>query len=83
MAIEDALLIAASLDGNSTHPVAKALVLGWKERQSNVKSQSVEDFAVLNGSGVKGSINGEHWHLGNHRLVEELGFALPHWKRNY
>jgi Cd2+/Zn2+-exporting ATPase len=77
MAIEEALLIAASLDGNSTHPVAKALVLGWKERQSNVKSQSVEDFAVLNGRGVKGSINGEHWHLGNHRLVEELGLCSP------
>jgi Cd2+/Zn2+-exporting ATPase len=53
------------------------LVLGWKERQSNVKSQSVEDFAVLNGRGVKGSINGEHWHLGNHRLVEELGLCSP------
>lgn len=75
MAIEEALLIAASLDGNSTHPVAKALVLGWKERQSNVKSQSVEDFAVLNGRGVKGTINGQPWHLGNHRLVEELGLC--------
>ena len=36
MAIEDALLIAASLDGNSTHPVAKALVLGWKERHAHI-----------------------------------------------
>lgn len=31
--LDEALLIAASLDGNSTHPVAKALVVGWKEKQ--------------------------------------------------
>lgn len=73
--LDEALLIAASLDGNSTHPVAKALVVGWKEKQPLVPSQSVEDFAVLNGRGVKGTINGQHWHLGNHRLVEELGLC--------
>jgi Cd2+/Zn2+-exporting ATPase len=49
--------------------------VGWKEKQPLVPSQSVEDFAVLNGRGVKGTINGQHWHLGNHRLVEELGLC--------
>jgi Cd2+/Zn2+-exporting ATPase len=27
------------------------------------------------GVGVKGTINGQPWHLGNHRLVEELGLC--------
>jgi Cd2+/Zn2+-exporting ATPase len=77
MAIEEALLIAASLDENSTHPVAKALVMGWKERQPTTKTQPVENFAVLNGRGVKGNIAGQNWQLGNHYLVEELGICSP------
>jgi Cd2+/Zn2+-exporting ATPase len=74
MPIEQALLIAASLDEHSTHPVAQALVSGWRERQTDSAALlPVADFGVLNGRGVKGSIDGGPWHLGNHRLVEELG----------
>ena len=75
--IEMALKIAASLDDHSTHPVAKALVNGWKLQQPDVAPFSVEDFGVLNGRGVKGVIDGQLWHLGNHRLVEELGLCSP------
>ena len=75
--IEQALLIAASLDEHSTHPVAKALVNGWRERQPEVSLLPVEDFAVLNGRGVKGLVDGEEWLLGNHRLVEEIGVCSP------
>lgn len=71
--IDKALQIAASLDEQSTHPVAKAVVNGWKSQQPNAVTTSVNDFAVLNGRGVKGIIDGQLWHLGNHRLVEELG----------
>ncbi|MDE2421143.1 MAG: heavy metal translocating P-type ATPase [Gammaproteobacteria bacterium] len=77
MAIDQALLIAASLDENSTHPVAKALVMGWKDRQPTAKTLPVDDFAVLHGRGVKGSVAGQNWHLGNHYLVEELGVCSP------
>ena len=75
--IEQALLIAASLDEHSAHPVAQALVKGWRERQPDAKTLKVDDFAVLNGWGVKGCIDGASWHLGNHRLVEELGVCSP------
>jgi Zn2+/Cd2+-exporting ATPase len=75
MPVEQALLIAASLDEHSTHPVAKALVNGWRELQPDQKILPVENFGVLNGHGVKGDINGEHWRLGNHRLVEDLGIC--------
>ena len=71
--IEQALLIAASLDEHSTHPVAQALVDGWRKRQPGVSLLPVEDFAVLNGRGVKGVIDSQEWLMGNHRLVEELG----------
>jgi Cd2+/Zn2+-exporting ATPase len=77
MPLGQALLIAASLDEHSTHPVAQALVSGWRERQPDATILPVEDFGVLNGRGVKGSIDGQPWHLGNHRLVEELGVCSP------
>jgi len=73
MPINQALLIAASLDDHSTHPVAKALVEGWRNFQPINSMLSVENFSVINGHGVKGQINGTCWSLGNHRLVEELG----------
>jgi Cd2+/Zn2+-exporting ATPase len=73
MPLEQALLIAASLDDHSTHPVAQALVAGWRERQPATTLMAVTDFGVLNGRGVRGTVNVQRWHLGNHRLVEELG----------
>ena len=75
--IEQSLLIAASLDDHSTHPVARALVKGWRERQPDASVLSVDNFGVLNGRGAKGTIDGQDWHLGNHRLVEELGVCSP------
>lgn len=77
MPLEQALMIAASLDEHSTHPVAQALVSGWRARQPDAATVPVEGFGVLNGRGVKGSIAGQAWHLGNHRLVEELGICSP------
>jgi Cd2+/Zn2+-exporting ATPase len=77
MPIERALLIAASLDDHSSHPVAKALVAGWRVQQPNVRLLPVENFGVLNGHGVKGTIDGQLWHIGNHHLVEELKICSP------
>ncbi|MBS1230391.1 MAG: 4-deoxy-4-formamido-L-arabinose-phosphoundecaprenol deformylase ArnD [Proteobacteria bacterium] len=76
-AVERALLIAASLDEHSTHPVARALVDGWRGRQPDAALLAVTDFGVLNGRGVTGVIEGQLWHLGNHRLVEALGVCSP------
>lgn len=73
MPIGDALLIAASIDDHSTHPVAKALVNGWRTLQSDAKMLHVDNFSSLNNHGVKGEIDGRQWYLGNHRVVEELG----------
>ncbi|SCC91799.1 Cadmium-transporting ATPase [Thiomonas sp. X19] len=73
MPIAQALQIAASLDDRSTHPVAQALVAGWREQQPGATVMPVDDFGVLQGRGVKGSVAGQLWHLGNHRLAEDIG----------
>jgi Zn2+/Cd2+-exporting ATPase len=75
MSADEALRRAASLDDASTHPVARALVAGWRERDAQASLDPVDDFAVLNGLGVKGRVDGKLWHLGNHRLVESLGLC--------
>ncbi|CAM2165885.1 Zn2+/Cd2+-exporting ATPase [Paraburkholderia sacchari] len=80
---DEALRLAASLDDASTHPVARAIVAGWRERSAETPQAGqtvlapIDNFAVLNGLGVTGRIGGEAWHLGNHRLVESLGLCSP------
>lgn len=73
----EALRLAASLDDASTHPVARAIVAGWRALDDQTPLAKIDDFAVLNGLGVTGRIGGEAWHLGNHRLVESLGLCSP------
>lgn len=70
---KDALLIAASLDEQSTHPIAQAVVKALRNEDADTKFISVANFKVLQGRGVSGEIAGRTWHLGNHRLIEELG----------
>ncbi|MFX1804958.1 heavy metal translocating P-type ATPase [Paraburkholderia sp. A1RO-5] len=80
---DEALRLAASLDDASAHPVARAIVAGWRERSARTAQAGqaalapIDNFAVLNGLGVTGRIGGAAWHLGNHRLVESLGLCSP------
>ncbi|MFT0174112.1 heavy metal translocating P-type ATPase [Paraburkholderia mimosarum] len=77
LSVDEALRIAASLDDASTHPVARALVEGWRARQPDARLFPVDQFAVLGGRGVQGRVDGARWSLGNPRLVEELGLCSP------
>lgn len=42
-------------------------------QNDSVPMQEVEEFAALPGRGVSGRVAGSLYHLGNHRLVQELG----------
>ncbi|MFI8645484.1 heavy metal translocating P-type ATPase [Pseudomonas iridis] len=67
--------IAAALAGRSDHPVSLAIAKAAVDK--NFAVQNVDNFEALGGRGVKGDINGQTYHLGNHRLVEELGLCSP------
>ena len=67
--------LAASLGERSDHPVSRAIAQFGKEQ--GLALSEVDDFAALAGRGVRGTIAGEVYHLGNHRLVEELGLCSP------
>ena len=68
---------AASLAFRSDHPVSSAVVAYWKQQEPNGSLMEVTGFEALTGRGVKGTIAGETFLLGNHRLVHELGICGP------
>ena len=67
--------IAASLAARSDHPVSKAVAQA--AHVEGVALHDVAEFAALPGRGVRGSIDGVTYHLGNHRMLEELGHCPP------
>ncbi|WP_426156405.1 heavy metal translocating P-type ATPase [Pseudomonas sp. TSRC2-2] len=67
--------IAAALAGRSDHPVSLAIANAAVDKNST--APIVDNFEALGGRGVKGEIDGRTYHLGNHRLVEELGLCSP------
>jgi Cu+-exporting ATPase len=69
---EDELLgLAASLERNSEHPLAAAILAAAKERRLLLKD--VQEFEAVTGKGVRGIVSGRVAALGNARMVETLG----------
>ncbi|MDY2494982.1 heavy metal translocating P-type ATPase [Klebsiella pneumoniae] len=71
----DSRSIAASLAARSVHPVSKAVAQA--AQTDGVALLDVAEFNALPGRGVQGQINGATYHLGNHRMLEELGQCTP------
>ena len=68
------LLLAASLEKVSEHPLAEAIVAGARER--NVPVQVVSNFESVTGMGVRGTVQGQGVHVGNRRFLESGGINL-------
>ncbi|HAT1993800.1 heavy metal translocating P-type ATPase [Fluoribacter dumoffii] len=73
---EELLLIAASLDSHSEHPVAHALVTYWQQQPSSGLLE-VGEFTALPGRGVKGVVQNELYYVGNHQLAEDNNVCSP------
>jgi Cd2+/Zn2+-exporting ATPase len=71
----DAVRIATSLAARSDHPVSRAIATAGQ--QTGTALLTVDDFAALPGRGVRGTVNGILYQLGNHRLIHELGVCSP------
>jgi Cu+-exporting ATPase len=73
---ETALLqLAVTLQLNSEHPLAKAVLA--KAEQDNVSAVDSSDFAVVAGKGVKATVDGAELLLGSSQWMRELGLELP------
>ncbi|WP_020677988.1 heavy metal translocating P-type ATPase [Geopsychrobacter electrodiphilus] len=65
--------LAVSLASRSDHPVSQAISRAALEAAA--VPVAVANFAALPGRGVRGTIDGQLYHLGNHRLISELGLT--------
>lgn len=65
------LLLAASLERSSEHPLAAAIVDGAIER--DVTPIEPEDFTSITGKGVSGTVDGAKVLLGNLKLMDDAG----------
>ncbi|WP_223531453.1 heavy metal translocating P-type ATPase [Pseudomonas sp. GL-R-19] len=72
---DSAPAIAAALARRSDHPVSQAIAKAAVDNPT--ATLIVDNFEALGGRGVRGEINGQLYHLGNHRLVEDLGLCSP------
>lgn len=74
LADEEVLRLAASVDQDSRHPIAEAIVTG--ARNKNLELTRLDNFESLTGKGVQANYQGRKLGLGNHRLVESFGAKL-------
>ena len=63
---ETALMMAASLEMSSEHPIAKAIL---SAREGELKT--VNELMHTTGQGIQGSIDGKRWFIGNHDFVNQ------------
>jgi len=71
---DEVLMLAASIDANSEHPLAEAIVKGAKEKTIGLKK--LDNFESVTGKGVQAIYQGRKIALGNQRLLEDFKASL-------
>ena len=71
---EEILMLAASVDDNSEHPLAEAIVKGAKEKKIGLVK--LDKFESVTGKGVQALYQGNKIGLGNQGLVEDFKASL-------
>ena len=67
------LTIAASLEENSEHPLATAVVK--KAKEDKIALAQVKKFAAIEGKGVRASYDGQTAFVGSDRLLEDISIS--------
>ena len=65
----DLLQIISSLERDSEHPLAKAIVIAAEEKK--LTNLIVNEFQSISGKGITGKINGKQYYFGNKLLISE------------
>lgn len=68
------LTILASLEKPSEHPLAHAITAAANSK--NLALRTVENFEVIQGKGLRGTVGGTEYFAGNIALIEELGISV-------
>jgi Cu2+-exporting ATPase len=72
---DEALRLAAAVEQDAEHPVARAIVASATERKLAVPRAS--DFLAIPGRGVRATVEGRQLADGGPRLLEQLGVEPP------
>jgi heavy metal translocating P-type ATPase len=80
LADTEILQLAASIDDNSEHPIAEAIVKGAREK--NIELIKLDDFESVPGKGVQAVYKNKKLGLGNQRLMEDSGASLKNTEMN-
>lgn len=76
---DEALRLAASAEGPSEHPLARAVVDAAAER--GIPVPEAEDFQSVSGKGITATVEGHRVAIGNPRFVEGEGVELEGARR--
>ncbi len=72
---EQALALAAAVEADSEHMIARALVEATRERALHVPE--VDQFQALPGRGVQARVDGRELQVGGPQLLEQKGVEVP------
>lgn len=67
---ERLISILATLENKSEHPIAHAVLEYSKSK--NIKLSDVSNFEIIKGKGLKGSVEGIDYFVGNTKLISDL-----------
>ena len=71
---EELIRLAAGMEKNSTHPVAKAVTEYAKGQSGIVNAENIEEIP---GHGLKGTVDGKTVLAGNMKLLKEYNISFP------
>ncbi|MGA8656080.1 MAG: copper-translocating P-type ATPase [Chthoniobacterales bacterium] len=69
------LALAVTLESQSEHPLARAVVSKAAER--GVQARKADDFLSVTGAGLKGKVDGQNLLLGKERFLRDHGVEIP------
>ena len=71
---DEIVSILASLERKSEHPIAHAITVYAKTHGNTEKS--VQEFEVIKGKGLRGTIDGAEYYAGNLKLIADLNLSF-------
>ncbi|HTH62904.1 MAG TPA: heavy metal translocating P-type ATPase [Paraburkholderia sp.] len=77
VARDEALALAAAVQRQSDHPLAKAVVKAFDASRASAPLPAAAHARAVPGRGVEADVNGQRIAIGSRRWVDELELALP------
>ncbi len=71
---KEVVSILGGLESKSEHPIARAII--EYARLKNIELKNSEDFEIIKGKGLKGTINNTEYFAGNAKLIADLKISF-------